>query len=166
MQSFSRRSGRGKKPAAADAAPDIGGGGSSKDAKADGGDAAIEVDAEETVVAKPSFKVGAQADPLRDAIQAEAVALFDASQYDEAGEKVRLWASAHPFACMFRFHSVVCSTLALPHIAFLHARRAAVLLPRRGRAQRQRLAAGVHGAAEHGHVAGDDGLALRGVAVL
>lgn len=46
------------------------------------------------VAAKPQFKMDEQADPVRDAIQAEAVALFEAGAYDDAGEKFYYLAEA------------------------------------------------------------------------
>ena len=67
----------------------MGGASGSKDKPPEGGAEESGYGGEEAVVAKPEFKVGAQADPVRDAIQAEAVALFEAGAYDDAGEKVR-----------------------------------------------------------------------------
>ena len=74
-------------------------GGASKDAKgAEGGGASADTDLVDEVtgplVAKPGFKLGEQADPVRDAIQAEAVALFEAGAYDDAGEKFYYLAEA------------------------------------------------------------------------
>ena len=96
VQSFSRRGGKGKKAATA-GAEDTGkgiGAASAKEAEPagtadEGGDAE-----EASVVAKPEFKLGKQTDPVLDAIQQEAVALFEAGAYDDAGEKFYYLAEA------------------------------------------------------------------------
>ena len=49
---------------------------------------------EEAVVSKPEFKLEAQSDPLREAVQREAVTLFEAGAYDEAGEQFYYLAEA------------------------------------------------------------------------
>ena len=95
-QSFSRRGGKGKK-AVGDDTPSIGGaaggagtagaagpGASSTSGAAAEGEAYA---AEDSVVQRPDFKLAGQADPLRESIQKEAVMLYEAGAYDDAGEK-------------------------------------------------------------------------------
>ena len=97
--SFSRRANRGGKKKEEDAMPSAGGvgGGAAVAPAAGGGAAAVEdtgyVD-EEVVAAKPSFKLEKQGNPLTDAIQKEAVELFEAGAYDDAGEKFYYLAEA------------------------------------------------------------------------
>ena len=97
--SFSRRANRGGKKKEEDAMPNVGGvgGGAAVAPAAGGGAAAVEdtgyVD-EEAVAAKPSFKLEKQGNPLTDAIQKEAVELFEAGAYDDAGEKFYYLAEA------------------------------------------------------------------------
>ena len=97
--SFSRRANRGGKKKEEDAMPNAGGvgGGAAVAPAAGGGAAAVEdtgyVD-EEVVAAKPSFKLEKQGNPLTDAIQKEAVELFEAGAYDDAGEKFYYLAEA------------------------------------------------------------------------
>lgn len=89
--SFSRRGNRGKKQ------PDDSAVGAGASAAPGGGTAGPDdsyADDAQPVVAKPEFKLEEQADPVRDAIQREAVALFEKGAYDDAGEKFYYLAEA------------------------------------------------------------------------
>lgn len=100
-QSFSRRGNKGKSKTTvgSDATPGIGGAaaGEKADGKGDaaGGGAAGAADETEAYadndskpgLSKPEFKLAGQADPLRESIQQEAVALYEAGAYDDAGER-------------------------------------------------------------------------------
>ena len=108
-QSFSRRGnkGKGKTTVGGGNTTSSGIGGAAAGEKADkveaaavgGSSGAVDesdayADTDKPGLAKPEFKLAGQADPLRESIQQEAVALYEAGAYDDAGERFYYLAEA------------------------------------------------------------------------